>query len=206
MCGGINHKFVRIIPTIILEADVKHIIFVIAVITILSLACGSSQTQSQGESASSSSQQNTVTESQPAAEPASYRVGQDVKVGDIRWKIIEAKDEGQTLNSDNEFIEDKTTSGKFIRITFEIENQSKDMKSFVGLDLVDSQGREFINSSDGLMFIEQDKHCVLENLNPNIVKQCQAIYEVPTDATGLKANVGDLEMLGGDEAFIDLGL
>lgn len=136
-----------------------------------------------------------------------YTIGQDVQVDEIRWKIIEAIDQGQTLQSNNQFIDDITTSGRFIRVTFEMENLSKDLLSFSGLNLVDDQEREFIPSSDALFFIEEDQQCIIiENLNPNVPKICQAIYEVPTDATGLKAKVGDLKIFGSKEALIDLGL
>jgi hypothetical protein len=133
-------------------------------------------------------------------------VGQDVLVGEVRWKMLEAQDLGNQLVSDNQFIEPLNTAGKFIRVRFEIENRSKDMQSFIGFDLVDSQGREFTSSSDALMFIDNSETCILENLNPNLPITCMVIYEVPADATGLKAYVGDLSMFGGAEAKIELGL
>lgn len=133
-------------------------------------------------------------------------VGQDVLVGEVRWKILSAENMGNKLTDENQFTEDVTTSGKFIKVRFEIENRSKDMKTFAGLDLVDSQGREYKSASNVFMFIETSEACIFENLNPNIVKPCMSIYEVPADATGLKAYVGDLEMFGGDEAMIDLGI
>lgn len=142
----------------------------------------------------------------PTPPPLAYTVGQDVKVGEIRWKITEARDEGQILKSNNVFVKDKTSSGKFIRLALEIENQSKDLKTFAGLDVVDKQDRTYKASTDGLMFIEQDKQCVFENLNPNVIKSCQIIYEVPKDATALKAKATDLMLLGMQEKLIDLGL
>lgn len=143
----------------------------------------------------------------PAASqaPAAYPVGQDVQVGEVRWKILEAKDEGQTLKSGNQFIKDKTTGGKFVRVKFEMENLSKDMLSFAGLDLVDAENRTFKPFSEGFQFVPTDQACVLENLNPNVPKACEVIYELPGNATGVKAKVGDLKIFGNKEALIDLG-
>jgi hypothetical protein len=132
-------------------------------------------------------------------------IGQDVVVDEVRWKILTAEKLGNTLTSDNEFIDDLTTSGTFVRVRFEIENLSKDMLSFAGLDLVDDQERTFTRSSDTIMFIDEGESCLLENLNPNITKTCTHIYEVPADATGVKAQLGDLKIFGGQEALVALG-
>lgn len=139
----------------------------------------------------------------PTPAPA---VGQDVFVGEVRWKILSAENLGDTLTDNNQFTEDVKTSGVFVKVRFEIENQSKDMKSFAGLDLKDSQEREFKGASHVFSFIEQNETCILENLNPNIVKTCTSIYEVPAGAAGLRAWVGDLSFFGGAEEMIDLGL
>ena len=141
----------------------------------------------------------------PAA-PSAYQVGDDVRVDEVRWKVLEAADLGKTLKSTNQFVKDKTTSGRFVRVRFELENLSKDMLTFAGLDLVDDQGRTFKPSSDAFQFIPSEESCVLENLNPNVAKSCTAIYEVPANATGLKAQAGDLKIIGNKTALIDLGL
>jgi hypothetical protein len=143
---------------------------------------------------------------QPTPAPSAHNVGEDVQVDEVRWKVLEAVDLGQTLKSDNQFVKDKTTAGAFVRVRFEIENLSKDMLTFAGLDLVDDQGRAFKPSSDAFQFLPTEEACVLENLNPNVAKTCTAIYEVPANATGMQAQAGDLKLLGGETALINLGL
>ena len=49
-------------------------------------------------------------------------VGQDVKVGEGRWKIVSAKDLGNKLKSDNKFVEDKTLTGRSEQLSFAGEN------------------------------------------------------------------------------------
>lgn len=149
----------------------------------------------------------TPSQAKPTVAPTPLpAVGQDVKVGEVRWKVVSAKDLGNKLKSDNQFVEDKTTTGRFVQLRFEVENLSKDTLTFAGFDLVDDQDRTFKSASDVFMFIPTAELCVLESLNPNITKTCTAIYEVPANAASLKAKVGDLKLFGNKEALIDLGL
>ncbi|HJZ50524.1 MAG TPA: DUF4352 domain-containing protein [Roseiflexaceae bacterium] len=153
-----------------------------------------------------------VANADPTAAPAAttaakaYALGQDVQVDQVRWNVKEATDLGNTLKSTNQFVKDKTTSGRFVKVRFEIENLSKDLLTFAGLDLVDNQGRTFKPSSEAFQFIAPEESCLLENLNPNVAKTCTAIYEVPANAAGLQAQAGDLKLLGNASALIDLGL
>jgi hypothetical protein len=136
-----------------------------------------------------------------------YAIGDNVTVGEVRWIILSAVDEGQTIASDNQFVDDLTTPGKFIRLTFEIENLSKDMVTYSGIELVDNQDRTFKASTDAYSHIADEVRCVfIENLNPNIPKQCQLLFEVPANAEGLHVKVGDLQIFGFDEQVINLGL
>jgi hypothetical protein len=149
---------------------------------------------------------------QPTATPPptntpAPRIGVDVTVGSIVWHFHTAENLGNTLASDDEFTDDSVTSGKFIRVTFDVANRGNDMNSYSGIDLVDNQGRQFTSYSASHRYIPDDQECFLiVNINPGLSVRCTEIFELPVDATGLKAHVGDLEMFGGDEAYIDLGL
>ncbi len=140
-----------------------------------------------------------------------YAVNQDVRVGDVRWKVISAVDRGTTLKgTDSKYptlSSDKTTSGKFVELNMEVENLGKDMKSATDVKLLDNQNREYTASHDVTEWIPEDKQMlVLENLNPNVPFQFIGIYELPADATSLKVKVGDLNLFGNKEATINLGI
>ena len=154
-------------------------------------------------------QQEKITETEKIT--TGYSISQDVRVGDVRWKLIDVKDRGNILKaSESRFsiiANDKTTTGKFIEITMEVENLSKEMKSFSDLRLVDNKNREFIPASGVSEWIPEDKELfLLSNLNPNMPQQFSSIYEIPIDATDLKVKVGDLSFWGEYEASISLGL
>jgi hypothetical protein len=142
--------------------------------------------------------------------PTVYSINQDVRVGDVRWKLLDVKDRSSILRATKSryptFTKDKITTGKFIEITMEVENLGTEMKTVSNLELVDNKGREFTHASDVSEWIPEGKELfLLSNLNPNMPQQFVDIYEVPTDATGLKIKVGDLSLWGTDEALISLG-
>lgn len=176
----------------------RYLILIVIFLFALALACGNS-------SAGGSSGSGGSKEEEKPAEAKAYKVGEDVQVGKIRWKFLEVKDLGKELKSNNQFTDPKTTSGKFIQVRFEVENQGTEAASYGGIDLVDGKARTFKAYDERFSFVPEGEGCVLEQLNPNLPKTCTEIFELPADATGLKASVGDLELLGSDEAMIDLG-
>ncbi len=140
----------------------------------------------------------TTAEPQPTAAPT---VGLDLRVGDVRWKVLSAENLGNILKSKNQFVKDLKTSGFFVQVRFEVENLSNDSLTYAGsAQLKDDQGRKFEHSSDALFFIPEEEQAFLTNLNPNITKTLTEIYEVPANAKGIKFYVGGLKFLGNDEA------
>jgi hypothetical protein len=132
-------------------------------------------------------------------------IGDDVKVGDITWKVLTAENLGQVLKSNNQFIDDVKTSGSFVSVRYQVTNGGTAATYYTAPDLLDSTERKFSSSSNVLFFIPDDEQCIFEELNPGISKTCQAVYEVPADAKGLTAKVTGLSLFGGDEQ-VDLGL
>jgi len=142
---------------------------------------------------------------------AIYSINQDVKVGEVRWKLISIKDRDNILKASESryptIAKDKTTIGKFIEITMEVENLGTEMKSVSNLDIIDNKNRKFIAASDVSEWIPEDKEMfLLSNLNPNMPQQFTDIYEIPADAIGLKVKVGDLSLWGNEKALISLGI
>jgi len=152
---------------------------------------------------------NTNTASGKNTNQQVYAVNQDVRVGDIRWKLLSARDHGSVLKGSESkyptYESDKTTTGRFIEINMEVENLGTDQTSGTTMELVDSKGRTF-SSGPFTSWITDEQSLIITTLNPNITKQYKDIYEVPTDATGLKVKVSDLNIFGNKEAFISLGI
>jgi hypothetical protein len=184
------------------------VIVLIGILTALGGRGGTTATNPSQKPTGAPAAQANASASEPTVAPTPMpAVGQDIQVGDVRWKVLSVENMGDTLKSDNQFTKDLKTSGSFVKVQFEIENLSKDMLSYGGADLRDDKDRTFTHSSDAIMFIpEEERSLILSNLNPNIAKTITEIYEVPAGATGLKFIAGDLKMLGSEETLIDLGL
>lgn len=138
-----------------------------------------------------------------------YVADQDVRVGDIRWKLLLARDHGHSLKGSESkyptFQDDKTSSGRIIEINMEVENLGSDQDLTTSVELTDSKGRDF-SSGSFYEWIPEDQSLTLVTLNPNVTKKFRDYYEVPTDATDLKVKVGDLNPFTNKEALIDLGI
>lgn len=187
---------------------------ILAFLLLLALACGSGGNSQSGsnrqEREPEEAEQEAVAEEPeeaPAEEaPAAYALGEDIQVGPARWKLLEAQDIGKELKSDNQFIESKSTPGRFVRVKLEIENQGTEAATYSGIELIDGKNRTFQPYQERFFFIEEAEQCSIAQLNPNLPKTCVEIFELPADASGLKAKLGDLQIFGTDEAMVDLGL
>jgi len=163
-----------------------------------------------GTSLQDESEQTTQQEQLEGGQEVTYGVGDDVKVGDVRWKLLSAKDRGSVLKASESrypsIADAKKTPGKFIQIEIELENLSNDLLTVIEPELIDDRGREFTAATDVSEWIPEDRELyILDNLNPNIPTRFIIIYEVPSDAKGLKVKVGDLDIFASGEALIELG-
>lgn len=131
-------------------------------------------------------------------------IGADVITGDLKWRVISVDDLGNRLVSDNEFIDDATTGGRFIRVVVEIDNRGTNPASYWTPEMLDSQERTFNEYSEQYFFVPDEQQCLLLTVNPGLSKQCTHIYEVSGDAQGLKIKVTDFGFLFGNEAIIEL--
>ncbi|NQV13031.1 MAG: DUF4352 domain-containing protein [Parcubacteria group bacterium] len=142
-----------------------------------------------------------------------YKAGEEVNIGNAKWKLVEAKDLGDTLKGSSSkypsYTKDKKakTNSKFVMVTLEIENLDTEMHSVTAPNITDDKGREFITSSDTSEWIPEDKGIfILSNLNPNVPQQFSVIYEIPKDAANLTVKVKELKFLSTEEALIELGI
>jgi len=167
---------------------------------------------SQGTPSSSPpSSQPPPTQPQPSPPGEKvYSVGQDVTVGKGRWKVLSARDRGSVLlGSESQYptiTDDKTTAGRFIEVSFELENMGTITETWVSSStVVDNKGREF-KSADGVWeWIPSEKSFLLTSVHPGVPMQFIQIYEVSKDASGLKLKVRDISFGGSATALISLG-
>ena len=131
-------------------------------------------------------------------------VGEDVRVGDVRWKVLGAKDLGNKLP--DKFGGTKKTPGRFIGVAIEVENLSKDPLTFMERKLCDKDGRTFSSLPDAVWYFGDATVFILENINPNVPRRFAQVYEVPHDASDFVVLVSNLELLLYNESAIGIGL
>ncbi|MBM2814734.1 MAG: Trf2 superfamily protein [Ignavibacteria bacterium] len=160
-----------------------------------------------------SSTQNSSTEqtTEKKADEAKKVIGlkDEVSFDDSKWIVLEALNKGKELSSSNQFQENAHTEGNFIVVKFKVTNLTKKEDHIFDVPkLIDSQGREFQAWSNpiGKMFFipENAKTLSMEALPAGMPKTFYEIYEVPTDARGLKFQARALSAFGG-KTLIELG-
>jgi len=152
-------------------------------------------------------QAETTTTVKATPKEQSVGVNTPLVVGSIEWTVTAVKTTDK-LHVDNQFTEDKATSGVFLWVDVTIKN-NKDKAVTADSSAVavtDDQDREFKSYSEAMMYIPQDRWLFLESINPGMDSAGTVVFELPKDAKGLKLSVGDLDVFGSKQGLIDLGM
>jgi hypothetical protein len=56
------------------------------------------------------------------------------------------------------------------------------------------------------MYIPEGHQLFLESINPGMDRAGTVVFEIPKDAKGLQLSVGDLDLFGGKQGLITLGI
>jgi Domain of unknown function (DUF4352) len=109
-------------------------------------------------------------------------IGQPATVGKFEY-VIKGSSETNKFESGNQFIEDKTTTGKFIIVDYSVKNLDKEARMIDSeLFRIKSGENEFEPMVDSdIMMILGDKNLFLEEVNPQMSREGQVVFEVPAD-------------------------
>jgi hypothetical protein len=139
----------------------------------------------------------------------------EIVVGDVKFKLVEAKERGNTLKVSESVYpervrEDLVTTDRFIEVTISAENVGKDNIPPYSWDieeLVDKEERKFYSPPETSPWIPKESKCgalLKPGFTPTL---CTKIYEVANVAKDLKVKV-TVKGVGigkGGEGFINLG-
>lgn len=112
-----------------------------------------------------------------------YQIGDSFTSGNLGI-VVEEVEEKREFKSDNQFIKDVTTEGKFIVITAKLTNNDTKARTFSSMQfkIIDDQEREFDAYTDAnLMMILGDKDIFLKECNPGMSRTGVFVFEVPED-------------------------
>jgi hypothetical protein len=141
-------------------------------------------------------------EEQPAV-----AIGESVTVGDVTWRVTDARQANQLTQQGVSKQFAKTEQGNFVIVDFDFTNNGSDPITLdnASLALIDSEGRESNPSSDQFFYVPDDRQIFLENTNPGITKQGTTIFEVAPGSSGFQLQAGDAQFFSDENGYIDLG-
>lgn len=136
-----------------------------------------------------------------------YLIEEDVRVGDICWRVLSVEELGQELKSEDG--KSVATQGRFLQTQFQLLNLSSKTLGYEGVTLRDSRGRGYEHFGQRLEFINDKVECPpslippnRHSIEPNTPTICTSIHDVAKDAKNFTLWASDLE--GYETAFVAL--
>ncbi len=177
----------------------------VALIASIGPSTDSKSASSESESKSSKEEQKSGSSKE---EQPTVAIGQPITVGDVTWRVTNARQANQLSQQDvpKQFAD--TEQGNFVVVDFDFTNNGNEPAtlSTTSLALIDSQGRESEPDSDKFQYIPRDRNIfVLDRINPGVTRPGQAIFTVAPGASGFQLQVGDAKMFSDDNGYVDLG-
>ena len=174
---------------------------IIIVVGIGALSTGGNKTDKDSNS------DKPVVNQDDKAKEVTYNIGDSFETGKL-GVVIEAAEEKTEFVSENQFVKNVTTEGKFIVVTAKLTNNDKETRTFSSMQfkLVDNQDRKFeALTSAELMMILGDKNLFLESCNPGMSRTGIFVFEVPSDIETYSIEVaGGVGFAGGKSEIVKL--
>lgn len=159
-------------------------ILVIIIIGAIGSGGGDKGTPKETSSAKQSANETDVkSDDNEGVEEPMYQIGDPFETGDLGVTVLEVEERTE-FKSDNQFIDDVTTEGKFITVKAKITNNDTKARTFSStmFKVIDDKGREFEALTDtNLMMILGDDDLFLESCNPGMSRTGVFVFEVPED-------------------------
>lgn len=142
-------------------------------------------------------------------------MSETVQVKDITWKVLEAKNIGNTIKANAEYYTDcKAEEGStFIMLKVNIKNNSNEEKYLYSGELLDSENKEY-PTYNGIFFCIDDAslptntklYSAIESMNAGVQQDFVVYFEVPSSYTDLKFRATDLSSYNEEYEYIKINL
>ena len=130
------------------------------------------------------------------------KVGDTLEAGTVSWQLTTAR---QATELKSAFGDKK--QGNFVIVDFVFTNNGDEATTLdtASLVLLDSEGRESESDPDSYEYIDPSRDIFLENINPGVSKQGEAIFTVAPDAHGFVLRAGDTQVFEDKNCYFELG-
>ena len=131
------------------------------------------------------------------------KIGEPLRVGGITWVVQDAKTVTELTSS-----YEKPIRGNFVVVNFTFTNEGKEAATLdtASMTLVDSEGRRNEADPDKFGYIPDGRNIFLENVNPGVTDQGQAIFTVAPGSTGFELELGDADLFSDVHGTVPLGI
>ena len=131
------------------------------------------------------------------------KIGEPLRVGSVTWVVQDAKTVTELTSS-----YEKPVRGNFVVVNFTFTNEGKEAATLdtASMALVDSEGRRNEADPDKFGYIPDGRNIFLENVNPGVTDQGQAIFTVAPGSTGFELELGDAELFSDAKGTVPLGI
>ena len=142
------------------------------------------------------------TAEEPQKNPTA-KIGEPLRVGGITWVVQDAKTVTELTSS-----YEKPIRGNFVVVNFTFTNEGKEAATLdtASITLVDSEGRRNEADPDKFGYIPDGRNIFLENVNPGVTDQGQAIFTVAPGSTGFELELGDADLFSDVHGTVPLGI
>jgi len=176
-----------------MKGKAKYVIGgVIALVLIVAVAGSGSDTST------TSSNGNNESSSQPAETESVAKIGSAVRDGKFEFTIKSMDCSKTSVGS--EFLTQEA-QGKFCILDMKVENIGDEAQTFFSSEqkLFNSEGQQFSNDTAAELSIDGNGSTWLEEINPGNFVEGKVVFDVPADATIVKAELHDSAFSSGVE-------
>lgn len=168
-------------------------VWVIAIVIVIGIASigGDDTDSAKGNSDNMSKTEDTdASKEKKDKKDKSARIGEPATVGDVTF-TVNGVEETSEIDSGSEFVENATTSGKYVILDVTVKNE-KDESITVDSSFfkINADGTEFEPNTDGGVMMamgEAMSDFFLTQINPDIEKSGKVVFEVSKDIDLSKA-------------------
>lgn len=130
-------------------------------------------------------------------------IGDPLRVGGITWVVQDARTVTELTSS-----YERPIQGDFVVVDFTFTNEGKEAATLdtASMTLVDNEGRRSEADPDKFGYIPESRNIFLENVNPGVTDEGQAIFTVAPGSTGFELELGDADLLSDAKGTVPLGI
>lgn len=175
---------------------------IVAIIVIAAIPTGDSEQASTDSDTEAKVEENNNDSNSPSNENTNnsesddieeVKIGEPAEIADVIF-TVDAVEETDQISSGNEFIDDATTSGKFVILDVTVENNKNDSITINSdfFTIFTDDGKEYDVNSDGEVMMAMGdamNDFFLTKINPGLSKSGKVVFEVGADVDVSKSTL-----------------